>query len=221
MRLTVGPLPPGVYWRRRAVVLVLLASVVLVISYACGGPRSPAAGAQTNQSPAPATSPDASPTLLRPVVPTTPTPDPTAFTLPASGATGACTDAEMQVTATAGSAEVQTAKPLGVTIKLKNVSSRTCTRDIGADMQELRLVQGTTIVWSSDDCNANAGHDNTSFAAGKEVSFTLTWAGRVSRTGIGAVTCSATAQPPPPGIYQLVARLDKKLSAPFAVHITS
>ncbi len=61
-----------------------------------------------------------------------------------------------------------------MTIKLKNVSSRTCTRDIGADMQELRLVQGTTIVWSSDDCNANTGHDNTSFAPGKEMSFTLT-----------------------------------------------
>jgi hypothetical protein len=218
MRLTVGPLPPAIYWRRRAVVLVLLASLVLVISYACGGPRVPAAGAQSNQSPGPTSTPDASPTLLRPAVPTTP--PPTAFTLPASGS-GACTDAEMRVTAAAGSTEVQTAKPLDVTIKLTNVSSRTCTRDIGADMQELRLVQGTTIVWSSDDCNANSGHDNTSFAPGKELSFTLQWTGRVSRTGIGGATCSATAQPPPPGIYQLVARLDKKLSEPFAVHIVS
>jgi hypothetical protein len=220
MRLTVGPLAPAIYWRRRAVVLVLLASVVLVISYACGGPRAPAAGAQSQQNLTPGTSPDPSATLLRPVVEST-TPSPTAFTLPAAGATGPCTDAEMQVTATAGSAEVQTATTLDVTIKLKNVSRRTCVRDVGADMQELRLVQGTTIVWSSDDCNANRGNDNMSFSPGREMSFTLKWTGRVSRTGIGGVTCTATAQPPPPGMYQLVARLDKKLSEPFAVHITS
>ena len=40
MRLTVGPLPAAVYWRRRAVVLVGLAILVLIVSYACGGPAS-------------------------------------------------------------------------------------------------------------------------------------------------------------------------------------
>ena len=56
-------------------------------------------------------------------------------------------------------------------------------RDIGADMQELRLTQGTVVVWSSDDCSPNRGSFVRSFPAGHEESFTLRWQGRVSRTG--------------------------------------
>ena len=36
MNLTVGPLPPAVYWRRRAVVVGVLLVLVLLVTYACG-----------------------------------------------------------------------------------------------------------------------------------------------------------------------------------------
>lgn len=74
------------------------------------------------------------------------------------------------------------------------------------------------VVWSSDDCNARHGNDVRSFAPGKEISFTLTWAGDRSRTGAGAVNCTAPAPQPAP--YQLVARLDRKLSNPFDLRIS-
>jgi len=223
MRLTVGPLPAAVYWRRRAVVLVMLASAVLVISYACGGPGGRAANADPKASSAgnqARVSP--SPTPPRALVPTvSATPGPTAFTLPAAGATGPCTDAEMLVTAVAGSAQVQSSQPVDLTIKIKNISNRTCIRDIGADVQELRLLQGKMMIWSSDDCNSNKGNNVSSFAPGKEVSFTLRWSGRVSRTGTGSPTCSMTAPAPPAGMYELVGRLDQKLSSPFPLRVNS
>jgi hypothetical protein len=226
MRLTVGPLPASVYWRRRAVVLVGLAMVVLVITYACGGP-DPNADAGVNAGNTPATTDTASPTttLLRPEVPatTTSTPSPTAsaFTLPVPAATGPCTDAELEVVATAAAAEVQRGQPLAVTIRIKNISSRTCNRDIGADMQELRLNDpaSKTTIWSSDDCNPNHGSDDTSFDPGQEQTFTLTWQGRRSRGGDGTPVCDNVT--PEPQAYELVARLDQKYSAPFAVRIIS
>ena len=75
------------------------------------------------------------------------------------------------------------------------------------------------LVWSSDDCNPRSANDVRSFAPGKEISFTLTWSGLRSRTGTGAVNCTAPA--PDAKTYQLVARLDQKLSAPFSLRVVS
>jgi hypothetical protein len=105
-----------------------------------------------------------------------------------------------------------------VTIRIKNISSRTCTRDVGADVQELRLLDQERIIWSSDDCDPNTGHDERSFGPGEEVSFTRRWNGTRSRTGDGTVNCSAEA-PDNAATYQLVARLDQKVSAPFVLRV--
>src|SRR5262245_57035522 len=106
MKLTVGPLAPAVYWRRRAVVLGALLFVVIVIAYSCSGsdpsgaanvkgpPRSPWAAPS---SPSPSAS-----TLLTLPLNTDPTVGPSnqpAGPPPNTGATasGPCTDAEMSV----------------------------------------------------------------------------------------------------------------------------
>ena len=226
MRLTFGPLPAAVYWRRRGVVLVGLAMVVLVVFYACSGPAGNAGTDQPDagQNPsvtltatatvtATATSTASSPT-------TTPSPTASAFTLPVAGATGPCTDAEMEVTATAATGEVTRGQPVVFTIKIKNISSRTCVRDIGADEQELMLKSATVTIWSSDDCDANHGHTDQSFAPGHEVSYPFTWKGYRSRSGDNAVDCSASAALiPSADSYQVVARLDQKFSTPFPLHI--
>jgi hypothetical protein len=220
MRLTVGPLPPSVYWRRRAVVLVGFALVVLVMSYACGGPGTSTAGPG---SPSNSSSTSAGSTTSAPGLSASPTPEPTAkptaFTLPSAGAGVPCSDAEMEVTASASPATVPRGEEVEVTITIKNISGRACGRDIGADVQELMVMDGTTKIWSSDDCNPNRGSDVTSFAADRQVTFTLTWNGRRSRSGTGTVNCNA--QPPDVNKYQLVARLDRKLSAPFDIHVAA
>lgn len=220
MRLTVGPLSASVYWRRRALVFVGLAMVVLVVSYACGGPDVSKAGAgSTPTSSAPtATSPSPKPSVLTPVLPSPTTPQPTAFSLPLTGATGPCTDSELELVASAASGVVQGGQPVEVTIRIKNVSTRTCSRDVGADMQELRLMDKEIVVWSSDDCNPRKGSDVRSLAPSKEATFTLSWSGNRSRTGSDAVNCSAPA--PQPATYQLVARLDRKLSLPFELRLS-
>jgi hypothetical protein len=216
MRLTVGPLPAAVYWRRRAVVLVGLSMVVLIAWYALSGPEGSAnPGAVPTQTgsptPAPQTSDAPSPRE------SSPSPTPSAFTLPVSAATGPCTDSEMEVIAKSASAEVASGTPVPFTITIKNTSPRTCVRDVGADVQELLLQAEGITIWSSDDCGANHGQDLKEFAAGMEVSYTRTWPGHRSRGGNNTVEC--TAPVPGPGVYQLVARLDRKLSPPFDLKI--
>jgi hypothetical protein len=219
MRLTVGPLPAAVYWRRRAVVLVGLAIVVLIVSYACGGTSS---GAQTTAATDPTTTTPPHPFVPSPT-PTpspTPSPTPTAFSLVTPAAGGPCTDDEIELTATADESTVAPKQTVQVTLKIKNISSRTCTRDVGADAQELRLQDASGIVWSSDDCNPRHGVDVRSYPPGKQDTFTLTWSGLRSRTGTGAPECSGTTAPSV-GVYDLVARLDKKFSSPFSLKIAA
>lgn len=219
MRLTVGPLPAAVYWRRRAVVLVGLVLVIIAFSYAFSAVTAPSAGAGS-ATPTASASLSPSATVLRPIIGASPTPSATAFTLPSTGETGLCTDEEMQVTASAASPQVPFGTAVSLTIRFRNVSGRTCERDIGADVQELRVLSGETLVWSSDDCSPNHGHNVSTFAANQEAKFTLTWAGRVSRSGTGAVTCSAAAPAPQPGVYQVVGRLADKVSEPFTLRLT-
>ena len=221
MRLTVGPLPAAVYWRRRAVVLVGLAILVLIISYACGGPSSSGAQnlAATNSADPTVTSSEPS----HPFVPSTPptlSPTATAFSLVTSAASGSCTDDEIELTATADSTTIAPGQGVAVTLKVKNISTRTCSRDVGADAQELRLQDASGIVWSSDDCNPRHGVDARSYPPGKQDTFTLTWTGLRSRSGTGAPECSGSTSPAV-GVYDLVARLDKKFSAPFSLKIAA
>jgi hypothetical protein len=223
MRLTVGPHPAAVYWRRRGVVLAGLAIAVLIVFYACTAATNPDAGAGATGGHSPSPTPTTTllhPTIARTSTPTTP--PPTAFTLPGNAATGDCTDAEIALSATAATASTQRGQPVEFTIRIRNVSSRTCVRDIGADRQELRLLDpdGSTIVWSSDDCGANHGHDAHSFGPGAEVSYTLTWNGRRSRGSASTSrTCTSAARAPDPGAYGLVARLDRTLSTPYTLTI--
>jgi hypothetical protein len=195
--------------------------IVLIVFYACSGPDSNAGAApaptQTTSMQTTSTTPPAV-TSSEPATPTTTSASPTPFTLPVAGSTGPCTDQEMEVTATAAAVEVKRGQPIGFTIKIKNVSTRTCVRDIGADVQELQLRDGTTIIWSSDDCGANHGHEDREFTPGMEVTYTRTWPGLRSRGGNNTADCTITIAPDP-GVYQVLARLDGDLSTPFELRI--
>lgn len=226
MRLTVGPLPAAVYWRRRFLVLGLLALLIVMMSYACGG-SDPSTAGNTNPTQKPVVG-GTSASVFTPVIGGTPQPttsvsaEPTssAFALPTTGVTGPCTDSEMRVSAVAVTAKSPQGDPLDLTIKFRNIGLRTCRRDIGADVQELRIMQGKSLVWSSDDCSPNHGHNVRSFTPNEEALFKLRWSGQVSRTDTGDVTCGASAKAPPVGSYDLVGRLDDLVSEPFAVSIT-
>ncbi|MET8085192.1 hypothetical protein [Micromonospora sp. NPDC005237] len=246
MRLTVGPLPPAVYWRRRAVVLGAGLLFLIVLLYSCtGSGRSgarPNAGASPTSTPTSTASPgpggpvlspqtgvpsasgSADPNADRSAGPNATDPSPeTTSNDPSLGSAGSvddgtCTDAEISVTSVARPTSVQRGAVVDLQLKIKNTSERTCSRNVGADLQEIFIKAGAEKVWSSDTCGKVQGSDVQSFTPGFERSYQVGWNGRDTTRCDGAGLAAGPF--PPAGTYQVFARVGTKYSAPVKITIT-
>jgi hypothetical protein len=139
----------------------------------------------------------------------------TNVTVPADGS---CTDAEISVTPVPAATTVRRGTPLGLRLKIKNISARTCKRDVGADLQELYIEQGALKVWSSDTCGTAKGSQVLSFAPNDEREYNVTWNGkRANKCAAGLAAGTA----PTPGQYEVRGRLGAKVSAPVALDIVA
>ncbi|MBO3740507.1 adhesin [Actinoplanes flavus] len=244
MRATVGPLPPAVYWRRRAVVLSAVVLGLIVLFVSCSGEDDPGkkkASSQTTSYPTPGVGkdPSASPSPSfeesGPAVgPALPDPnellsrqpdDGEVLPPPANGATataapasGACADSEMSVTPVPEDTSPQRGVPLKIKLKIKNIGTRTCTRDLGASAQELYIEQGAQKYWSSDLCTTSKGNQVETLKAGGEREYEVTWNGRASTQCADNV---AAGPIPGTGAYELRGRLDTLRSNPVILTIVA
>ncbi|MFG3557907.1 hypothetical protein ACGGAQ_26360 [Micromonospora sp. NPDC047557] len=247
MRLTVGPLPPAVYWRRRAVVLGAGLLFLIVLLYSCtGSGRSggrPNAGASPTSTPTSTASPGPGGPLLSPQTgapsasgsadpnapdrsagpnATDPSPETTSNdpSLGSAGSVddGTCTDAEISVTSVARPTSVQRGAVVDLQLKIKNTSERTCSRNVGADLQEIFIKAGAEKVWSSDTCGKVQGSDVQSFTPGFERSYQVGWNGRDTTRCDGAGLAAGPFAPA--GAYQVFSRVGTKYSAPVKITIT-
>ena len=236
MRLTVGPLPPAVYWRRRVVVLGAGLLFLIVVAYSCSGPDEPGRdSAKTGRSPSPSPSvtpsstsliltpesdqPTAGPGptgVIQPAGPAEPSTPPT-VQAPPPPAEGACTDQEMKVTPVPARTSAKQGSVIQIKLRIRNISDRTCTRDVGADLQELYIARGAEKVWSSDICGTASGSDVRTFPPSIENEYQVDWNGRDSSRCDGGV---ASGPYPEPGEYQLFARLGTRISDPVKLTIT-
>jgi hypothetical protein len=247
MRATVGPLPSAVYWRRRAVVLgaVLLGVIVLFVSCSREDGKDPNTKNASSEYPTPAPASDTSssspePSFLETVPPVGPAlPDPADLQTPKPGEDdalpttappvgtdgnvavpqdGSCADTEIAVTPIPADTTIRRGTPVDIRLKIKNIGTRTCNRDVGPDAQELYLEQGAQKFWSSDPCSTAKGNDVKSFAPGVEREYRITWNGRQSSQ-------CANSQPsgpaPAAGQYELRGRLSQVISKPVTVSVIS
>ena len=133
-------------------------------------------------------------------------------------ADGSCADAEMSVTPIPADTSVRRGTPVGIRLKIKNISTRTCNRNVGADAQELYLEQGAQKLWSSDPCSTAKGDDVRSFAPGAEREYQITWNGRQSNQ---CASGQASGQFVPAGQYELRGRLGTLISKPVVVTVVA
>ena len=131
---------------------------------------------------------------------------------------GTCTDAEISVTSVVRSTSVQRGTVVDLQLKIKNTSDRTCSRNVGADLQEIFIKSGAEKVWSSDTCGKAQGSDVQSFTPGFERSYQVGWNGRDTTRCDG--NGLAAGPFPQAGTYQVFARVGTKLSAPVKLTIT-
>ncbi|WP_091673205.1 hypothetical protein [Micromonospora auratinigra] len=254
MRLTVGPLPPTVYWRRRAVVLGAGLLFLIVLLYSCTGPGRDKGTSGSGAGPTSSATAAPGPTGSV-LTPQSGDPSPTPGAAggssagpdggqggpdggqggPSGGGTGstgnngagapaapvaddgACADSEIKVTAEAVPSSVQQGAVVTLRLKIQNVSNRTCSRDVGADLQELYVKAGADKVWSSDTCGTQKGSDVQSFTPDFVRSYELGWNGRdTSRCNAGL----AAGPYAPIGSYQVFARVGTRISEPVKLTVT-
>ncbi|MFK3985341.1 hypothetical protein ACI2K4_33820 [Micromonospora sp. NPDC050397] len=245
MRLTVGPLSPAVYWRRRAVVLGAGLLFLIVVLFSCNQPgKSGPNGAKSTPPPTSSPTPASTPTgpLLIPETgapsvpegsdggdpgaadpgaadPTgAPAGDPPVGTVPEvpPPAPGSCTDEEISVVPVPLAKSIRTGGTVGLKLVIKNISNRTCSRDLGADLQEVFIKSGAEKIWSSDTCGVK-GKEMVSLVPGVEHTYQADWNGNRDTKCNGLL---ADGPDTAPGEYQIFARLGTKHSDPVAFTIT-
>jgi hypothetical protein len=130
-------------------------------------------------------------------------------------ADGSCSDNQLQLTPIPATTTIKRSAPaIAITYRVKNIGSQPCSRDLGSDPQELYLSAGAQVYWSSDKCSPGGGHDVRQLPAGGERDYNVTWNGRESSTCTGGV---AGGPVPPPGQFQLRARLGTLVSNPVVL----
>jgi hypothetical protein len=100
-------------------------------------------------------------------------------------------------------------------MRIQNVSSTPCRRDLGAAANELLITSGTAHVWSSDDCNPSSTSDVQTMQPDQSFSVSVTWLGRLSAKG-----CPANEPYAQPGSYKLTGRNGTVTSAPAIFALT-
>jgi hypothetical protein len=228
MKMTVGPLPPAVYWRRRAAVGAVLIAILLGFATCQAGgstpkqtkssaSRSKTTVATASPTPGAATpSPSAKAALPRKAPADV---DPAPQNAPAAVGNGStapdCADADLQVLASLDRGEVAYGSMPKLHLTVGNTGSAPCRRDVGANAQELRVMDGTRRLWSSDDCQPLRGSSVRTLQPGRKLVYTVTWSGKDSVPG-----CREARTRVSPGRYQLVARLDSLMSERISFRIS-
>ena len=228
---------------RRAVVLGALLLGVIVLFVSCSGgndkdsTRGQGASATQLPTPAPASStPDEQPSFTDAQGGGPSLPEPGDLTSPATGgdgtgtgtgdgnvnvtapAGGSCTDAEVSTTPVPAATTVKRGTPLEIRLKIKNIGTRTCSRDVGALAQELYIDQGAQKIWSSDTCSDANQSDVKAMSPGAEREYLVTWNGHMTTKCQSNV---AAGPAPNAGTYDVRARLGTKISDPVALTIVA
>ena len=188
-----GPLPPGVYWRRRLVTFGVVVVVLFAFTRACGSDGTSVVS--------PSASPSASPAA-------TGSARPTASATTKAPLVARCQDADIVVSARADAQTYPPSRRPVLTIGVATKSTVPCTRDVGQAAREIRVTSGNDEVWSSDHCSPGGGSQIATLQPGAApVTFSVTWSRKRSEPN-----CPAGAEDAAPGTYRVTGRFGQVVS---------
>ncbi|MFC4124364.1 hypothetical protein [Nocardia rhizosphaerae] len=211
-----GPLPPEIYWRRRAlaigVVVVVLAIVIwLVTMVARGGDDSGDTASATTTSAAPSSSAAASSSTTASSAAATAsstTPSPTTGPVDQPAAEP-CGDQSLALKVTVGQPTYRVGDQPTFGTVITNISSAPCSRDLGPGPQFLvYTLDGQRRLWASNDCNPEGPAEVKTLKPGEQLSYKGTWFGTTSQP-----ECAGERLQVPAGAYMVVAELGAVRSA--------
>ena len=181
----VGPEGPQVYWRRRLILgLAALVTLMVIIRSFTGG-DDPVSTAVSTAPSAEATTAAPEPSV-DPSVVATPTPaalQPTAQpTVPVVGE-GECSDADTSIRVVVDRETTAVGEGVHINMIVKNISAATCKRDVGSGANEVTVISGPALIWSTDHCNSSTDKDLVELAPGQEWKVKVVWIGKQTAKG--------------------------------------
>ncbi|MFM9134912.1 MAG: hypothetical protein ACKOT0_05685, partial [bacterium] len=195
-------------WRRRIVVLLVLLVILVVLGWLLWG----RGGGGTESSGTATASPTAAPTgSASPTSAPTPTESPSP-TQPNEIRAGE--DNDNLVEAQAELAIYPVGSTPQLILKVTNIGTKPCRRDVGPGANELKIAVGDYGLWSSDDCNPSQEEDVITLDRGDEFETQLTWDGRVSEPG-----CPPEQPIVGAGEYSVIGRNGEAVSAPSGLRL--
>lgn len=168
----VGPQPPSVYWRRRAVLALGLIAVVVIIVLIVVRPGSgsaePGAAATTSAPPADTSTEGASDAP-------------------------ACSTRSIELKPVTDKTSYAATELPQISMSITNSGRSDCSIDLGSAQQTLVISSGEEQYWSSKDCQVNGTNQVVTLTAGQTLSTPpIAW----DRTRSSADTCESTSREP-------------------------
>ncbi|MEU7139101.1 hypothetical protein ABZ942_06600 [Nocardia sp. NPDC046473] len=222
-----GPLPPEIYWRRRALAIgalvVALALVIwLVLTVSRGGdspgdtkPVVAGSSSTTPSKPADATTTKAAGPSESGAAATSSV-SPSASNEPAAGP-GQCPDQSLAIKISVDQPTYRVGEQPNFRIVITNISSAQCQRDMNlAQIQASVLsLDGQRRFWTSSDCSPVDESNQRNLKPGEQALFTVRWSGTTSQQG-----CVGERVPVPAGAYQVIAQFGSLHSSPEPFNLT-
>ncbi|MET4052024.1 hypothetical protein ABID81_001379 [Frigoribacterium sp. PvP054] len=195
----VGPQPPSVYWRRRAVLALGLIAVVVIIVLIVVRPGSgsaePGAAATTSAPAGDAATPSPAPSETAPAADATTDPSDDATDDAAAGASDAptCSTRDIDLKPVTDKTTYAATELPQISMTITNSGRSDCSIDLGSAQQTLVVSSGEEQYWSSKDCQVNGTNQVVTLTAGQTLSTpAIAW----DRTRSSAETCESTSRTP-------------------------
>ncbi|MFD5176148.1 hypothetical protein ACFWM1_10090 [Nocardia sp. NPDC058379] len=213
-----GPLPPEIYWRRRAlaigVIVVALAIVIWLVTMVARGGDSSGDNAAATSTTAPASSAASTSSAAESSSATASSAAATSSAAASSSPTDQpaaqpCSDQSLALKVTVGQPTYRVGDQPGFGTVITNISSAPCSRDLGPGPQFLvYTLDGQRRLWASNDCNPDGPPEVKTLKAGEQLSYKGSWFGTTSQPN-----CAGDRLQVPAGAYMVVAQLGAVRSA--------
>lgn len=181
LRHPVGPQPPSVYWRRRAIVGLGLIAVIVVIVLIVVRPGTAENAGSGNPAPAASDGAEAPAEEQSDL-------DAAAEEAGTGGVAGApqgCTADQVLITPVTDAESYSAEAQPQLSFTLLNTGAAACTMEAGSDVQEFLITSGPDRVWSSRDCQVDAVAASVVLEPGQERSTTpIPWNRTRSEPGV-------------------------------------
>ena len=173
----VGPKNPRVYWFRRALLIgAIFSTLVLLFSFFNSPDEHPVASTSALPAPSQSVMPTVIPSASQDVLAS-----PTATVAPVTATD--CTDEQISVVVAISPTDPKANEDIRISMTITNVGTVDCLRDVGSGANEITIISGPALIWSTDHCNPSTASDVRTLTPNQKLTISATFNGTQTSKG--------------------------------------